>query len=581
MASINANGSRGHHKFTLNVNETGVNTGNNTSTVSWSFVLSPIQTGWDWNVSGISYSINVDGNVKNGTIQSYNGSSTVTLASGTKTITHNNDGSKSISFSFSVSDRANKTYTPGNASKSGSLTLTKINRYPTLTSGSNFTDEGNPTLKFSNAGVYPVRVKLEAGGNTQLIIRDIPQKSTSYTFDLTEQERNTLRALTPNSNSLSVTQTVCAMNGNTELSASYKNYTMTIVNANPIFEEFTYEDSNLDVVAITGNSQVFVKGLSTPKITITSQNKMETLKYATPVKYTATIDNLNGNVNYSDDDNVVINLTPITSVGTKRLSVRAYDSRNNSTEIYQDVEVYDYVIPTINATAVREGNFENETTLSISGTYTPLTINNVNKNIVTQIQYRIREKNGEWGLWNNVAFTTNDGNYSATDVVVSLDNTKEFEIEFKVVDNLQQASTIKNVDIGIPLFMISTNLKNIYVQGNPVVEAGGNNNDYYIKYYDGTMICYGKKEIATAITHPWGNIYTSFIFDPQINFPEEFTNIFSCNVSGCNTGNVSLWIGDLSFTTTGINGIQFFRGTAQTDSSRIYTITYSAFGRWK
>ena len=40
MASISANGSRGHHRFTLNVNETGTNTSNNTSTVSFSFQLS-------------------------------------------------------------------------------------------------------------------------------------------------------------------------------------------------------------------------------------------------------------------------------------------------------------------------------------------------------------------------------------------------------------------------------------------------------------------------------------------------------------------------------------------------------------
>lgn len=40
MASISANGSRGHHRFTLNVNETGTNAGANQSTVSFSLVLS-------------------------------------------------------------------------------------------------------------------------------------------------------------------------------------------------------------------------------------------------------------------------------------------------------------------------------------------------------------------------------------------------------------------------------------------------------------------------------------------------------------------------------------------------------------
>ena len=141
MASISANGSRGHHKFTLKVNETGTNTSNNTSTVSFSFQLSAIQNGWDWNIktNPVSYRVTINGTNYNGTIVSYGGSGTVTLKSGSLTVGHNNDGSKSISFSFSVTDNPNKSYTPGNASASGRMTLTKIARYPVLNSGSNFT----------------------------------------------------------------------------------------------------------------------------------------------------------------------------------------------------------------------------------------------------------------------------------------------------------------------------------------------------------------------------------------------------------------------------------------------------------
>ena len=65
MASISANGSKGHHRFTLNVNETGTNAGANQSTVSFSLVLSPIQNDWDWNVSRdpVTYNINIDGSL--------------------------------------------------------------------------------------------------------------------------------------------------------------------------------------------------------------------------------------------------------------------------------------------------------------------------------------------------------------------------------------------------------------------------------------------------------------------------------------------------------------------------------------
>ena len=48
------------------------------------------------------------------------------MKSGTQTIAHDSDGSKTINISFSVTDGAGKSYTPGNASKSGTMTLTTI-----------------------------------------------------------------------------------------------------------------------------------------------------------------------------------------------------------------------------------------------------------------------------------------------------------------------------------------------------------------------------------------------------------------------------------------------------------------------
>lgn len=137
MASCSGNGSRGHHRFTLNVDETYVSGGaENYSTVSWSLVLSPIQTGWDWNYSStvpVSYKVTINGTDYTGNIMSYDGRSTVTIRSGTQNVTHNNDGSKSIDFSFSVWDNISASFLPGPASGNASLTLTNIPRYTTIT----------------------------------------------------------------------------------------------------------------------------------------------------------------------------------------------------------------------------------------------------------------------------------------------------------------------------------------------------------------------------------------------------------------------------------------------------------------
>ena len=136
MGSISSNGSKGHHKFTLTVTENSTSTANNTSSISFSFVLSPIQTSWAWELWGanITYTVTVNGTNYTGSIANYDGYSTVTIKSGSLTVAHNTDGKKSISYSFSVTDTSGQSYTCGNASASGSMALTNIPRYLSITS---------------------------------------------------------------------------------------------------------------------------------------------------------------------------------------------------------------------------------------------------------------------------------------------------------------------------------------------------------------------------------------------------------------------------------------------------------------
>ena len=136
MASISANGSKGHHKFTLNVTGGSTSVKDNTSTVSFSFILSSLGGGWNWEQWGanITYTVTINGTKYTGSIANYDGYSDVTLKSGSLTVAHNTDGNKTISFSFSVTDTSGQTYTCGNASASGSMALSTIPRYLSITS---------------------------------------------------------------------------------------------------------------------------------------------------------------------------------------------------------------------------------------------------------------------------------------------------------------------------------------------------------------------------------------------------------------------------------------------------------------
>lgn len=177
-------------------------------------------TGGHWAGSGAYISIN---GVRHDLGDVYYGVGTHTLFQYDEWFYHNSNGGGTLRIEF--------WFTSGNGSKGGGADyyVQLINRYPKLTSGSNFTDSTNPVYTIQAYGGYPLRVKIEAGGNTQLITRDLTNKnSQTYTLELTPEERKTLRNLSPDGQTLSVIETVCAMSGNTELSYDYKPYTMTI-----------------------------------------------------------------------------------------------------------------------------------------------------------------------------------------------------------------------------------------------------------------------------------------------------------------------------------------------------------------
>jgi len=390
------------------------------------------------------------------------------LGSKNFTVPHNSDGSKDITISASFTNDVS----PSSGSASGSMTLTKIPRQANITGADNFNDEGNPKITYSNPAGNSVSslqacIASSDGNTIYANYRDISKTGSSYTFNLTDAERETLRNATPNSNSLSVKFYIrTVISGTYYYSTSSK--TMTIVNGNPTFTNFEYKDTNEKVTSITGNNQVLVKGLSNLEVTISSSNKMVANKGSSVNKYIATIDNTNVNSNYSAND-LIINLGNISSAGTKRLNVRAYDSRNNSTLVYKDITVYDYDKPVINATVNRLNNFENQTTLQVSGTYSRLTIDDVDKNIVNTLQYRYCEVDGEWSEWQDLTATIENGTFSCNDVILSLDNTKAFKFEIRAIDNLDSNSVELPLDVGQAIFFISSNKKACYINGQEIL----------------------------------------------------------------------------------------------------------------
>lgn len=428
--SFNTNSYDGRHvHFSWNVASQSV--ANNNTTINWSISAAGGNSSW-YKSNPTSVYINGNCVYYNGTrVKQYKG----TIASGSYTIGHNSEGN--ASFSASVSSAIYSASV--NCNGSGSWGLPQIARYPVIQSASNFDDTGNPSLTFTNPSrLYPIRVKIEANGNTQLITRDIGNNATSYTFNLTESERNKLRKLTSNSNKLSVTLTVCAMNGNSELNASFLNRTMTIVNANPTVEKNEYYDTNQKTTNITKDNQIIIRNNSNLSFKLTNLNA---LKYATLSKVEISLNGITKSATLSGTSvsSQIIDFGIVNSSSDLTASIYVIDSRGNRTSYSKNITIVDWVQPSAIINCQRENNFYSTTHLTVDGS-----ISSINDKNVIKIQYQYKK--------------TTDTNYSAlktiqdnTQTSFDIDNNYAWDIRVIVSDLLGSTTYNIFVDKGIPI----------------------------------------------------------------------------------------------------------------------------------
>ena len=177
----------------------------------------------------------------------------VIISSPAKTITHNSDGTKSLSLSAS----AKNTYWNINKSLSATVDLPKINRLAIVTSASDFTDEENPTLSFSNPAGFTVYPYLNFYDNNNNLVYQLYRNSETitspYTWNITGEERSALWQSTNKQQTYKVTVGVDTYNGTTKLGNNSKAQTMTYINAEPS-QSTVFTETNQKVIDVLGNS---------------------------------------------------------------------------------------------------------------------------------------------------------------------------------------------------------------------------------------------------------------------------------------------------------------------------------------
>ena len=438
--SFNTSGYEGRYlQFSWSISSQSI--ANNQTTISWTLKgAGTAQANW-YRAGNFKVVINGTTVYSSATrIQLYNGT---TVASGNFTITHNSDGNKT----FSASAEAGIYTVAVNCSGSGSWALTQIPRYATLTNAPNFNDTQNPTITYSNPAGTAVS-SLQAcisltGSNDDISYRDISKTGTSYTFNLTEAERNVLRAATPNSNSLSVRFYVkTVIGGNTNYSILTK--TMTIVNGNPTFNNPTYSDTNSTTVAITQNNQYIIQGKSTLQVQVTNASA---LKYATLRTATVTLNGTTYSGNFGNNNYVTFNIGTVDIAQNETATVVVTDSRGNKTTKNLTIQFLSWALPYANVELYRVSNYYTQTNLTVNATYSSLN----NKNSIT-IQYQICKTTDE--TWTSLTTIQN-----GVQTQFNADNNYSWYVKIIIKDKIGTTTYIASLNRGTPIIFFD-NRKN-------------------------------------------------------------------------------------------------------------------------
>lgn len=600
---------------------------NNNSVVSWSLQLiatsgsisSSASKSWNVTVNGTKYSGSNTVGISTNT--------TKTLASGSTTIAHNADGTKSFSFSFS--QQFDITYSGvgwiGTKSGSGSGTLTTIPRTSSVSS-TNANIGENIKISINRASSSFTHTLSYSFCNLAGTIAT-KTSSTSVSWTLP----TSFYAQIPNSKSSWGTITCDTYSGSTKIGSSTCRFNVYVKEStNKPGISATVFDINDTTKALTGDNNKLIRYYSKVQFGLTASPKNSATISTRSVTYNGkTITGGSGNSWTDQFSNVV--------TGSFQFGVT--DSRGFSNSVTVNKTLINYVKITC-AMTVSNPTASGECTLTIKGNYFNgsfgLTSNTLG------VQYK---KDG--GNWTNATATLSGNTYTATVKITGLDYTQTYTFQAKAFDKLASATTDEKRVKAKPIFDWGSDDFHFHVgvvshesfrigadrylygtnnEGGPTVmarinptnnatEIGSSNLDTVIKasgnpsWYSGVdkkgyniwtdknctsttdsncrtwrfpngmqvsvVKVYGTWKINTA----WGSIYSSPWISGQ-SFNVAFSEAPKVTINAYNDNSSSVMVVQCSApTTTATGAVYLWKPVAQTGTKT--WIEYIAIGRWK
>lgn len=305
-------------------------------------------------------------------------------------------------------------------------------------------------------------------------------------------------------------------NGSIEKYTQYTR-TMSIANdqgqANPTFADFDYEDTDATALAITGDDQVLIQGKSNLEVTVDSSDAATTNKQANRSDYSFTIGGYSSSEAWPSSGNVVKDIGIVSDVtGTQDLSVRAIDSRGNSTTVTKQVEILPYADPAfyVGLKVSYSNDFDRDDGLDIEllddngiGFISPLRLDGTDLNSVTPVTGlrfdMAYSDNGYTGTWVNIPFTVEEATGAITVDKAALEaqilakmntigaglslgeeeyNTERWYVLFELEDVYGPQYSTEVIDVGRPFFRIGADGR-LYYKEIEFFETFSGKSDFY------------------------------------------------------------------------------------------------------
>lgn len=490
-------------------------------------------------------------------------------------ITHNNDGSKTVDWSWFITTG---TSVLGTLSDSGTRKLTTIPRASEITAAN--ADIGSSTIIVINKknSNFTTTIDYKFEDDTEWSNICTKSSDTTYGFIIPESFYNkipnkkygvcTLRAITYNEDSLIGEKTT-----------TFNAFANEVL-CKPVISNVEINDTNEPSILLTGDNTKFIRYESVPIIGWSATAK-------------------NGATIVSQKMNGVETTSPLHGEWKDEYVLIVTDSRGFETKYEFELNnVIDYFNPIIAASGKRASSGSSNILLNLSGKFFKGNFSeNISNNATFTCSYK--ESKDDTDTWSTLELEPNineDGSFYLEnfDLGEICDYRKNWQISITVKDRLSSQSSNFIILMGTPnhywyqkdnenYFKVNGEIiaqSSVKIGNNPIIESGTNENGTYIKYFDGTMICFKTVSGTANITEQYYGYYYHTADDKYFNLgdyamPFIERPILSIQFRGGNTQ----WVGSIqNQSNTHVGDIHIISVTSKT-AGAYYDII--AFGRWK